>query len=749
MADSPFSFFLFQAIERMIGFVMLCNYCKILDFDAALDHNTGALHHESYADLVASAKSGCQLCTWIHEDWMNNAEQYGDDGRLRCLYNDVDSCLYWYLGDLNGDPIAVTYISTTDGKYFSQSVQSHLGLRSELVLSADLSSTCSDDPMGSVLRSRPIPLDARSDESFSRAQAWVAACETDHKDCIQNSEHRLPTRVVDVGDSVTPPSLLETNGQQGRWVALSYCWGEKPPLKTKLSTLSAFCNELRPNLPMLFQDAIFAVKRLGYQYLWIDALCVLQDSGQDWQIESVDMGRIFKEAAMVVVAEAATDSSAGLFNSTNEGKDNARITISSYSSQHGTHGNLILGPPVKDHETSKGPLSTRAWTLQEEVLSSRNLRFASGRIWWQCWSMQRNERFPYGPRAQNLHEHEWGSMRHFPLTSEPRRIRGMSKARQDAYYRPNQCWYRTVNDYCRRGIRFEEDILPAISCLAKGYRRHLKQEYAAGLWRSDMYLGLLWCIPWPGAAKTPTYVAPSWSWATLRLPKRLLPRASAYGPRNVYHRQLVNYPPRHTIAAIRTVGVIPLHQDIFGQVRAEFIEITAPCHETCRCNIPLSFFDCHQLDNQDTQQIYDIFLEGCDFTQTADRALHESCTTERIMEQKCCQSTDVIHKGCVLVHIATQESRTLAFTLILEVVPPAENGEVQRSRISSTLDDLGRPQKKSRARALMNSGMAKGNSDRQCSREGKQRSTQKDERLQARRRIGLAILRETTPTSAI
>ena len=536
----------------------------------------------------------------------------------------------------------------------------------------------SDNLMANVLRSRPIPLDARSDESFLRARAWIAACQSDHKDCAQDIEHRLPTRVIDVGDSVRHPSLLETNGQQGRWVALSYCWGKKPPLKTERSTLNIFRNVLPPNLPLLFQDAIFAVKKLGYQYLWIDALCIVQDSEQDWLVESADMGRTFKEAALVVIAEAATDSSVGLFNSTNEGKDNTRITISSYSSRQDAHGHLILGLPTKDHETSKGPLSHRAWTLQEEVLSSRNLRFASGQIWWQCWSVQRNEGFPYGTPSENLSQCEWDSDEVFPLTFEPRRISSMKQARQDAYYRPNQCWYRTVNNYCHRAITFEKDILPAISGIAKEYGRHLKQEYKAGLWSGDMHLGLLWCSPIPNAVKTQTNVAPSWSWATLRLP----PRLSAYETRDIYHRQLVNYPPKRRVAIIRSVCVMPVHQDIFGQVRAGILEIAAPCHEICRCNIPPSFFDCYQLEDQETPQIHDMFLEGPDFNKTVDRnPLRELCTTERIAEQKYCRNIDAIHKGCMLVHIASEESRKVALTLILEAVPLEENGELQRKRV--------------------------------------------------------------------
>jgi hypothetical protein len=264
----------------------------------------------------------------------------------------------------------------------------------------------------------------------------------------------------------------------------------------------------------------------------------------------------------------------------------------------------------------------------------------------------------------------------------------MNKARQDAYYRPSQCWYRTVSNYCRCGIKFEKDMLPAISGIAKEYGRHLKQEYNAGLWRCDMHLGLLWCSPWPNAVKTQTYVAPSWSWATLRLP----PRLSAYERRDIYHRQLVNYPPKHMIATIRSVCVMPLHQDVFGQVKAGVLEIAAPCHEICRCNIPPSFFDCYQLEDRDTPQIRGIFLEESDFNETVDKnPLRESCTTERIAEQKCCQGTDVIHKGCVLVHIASEESRKVALTLILEAVPLQENGELQRKQVPNISEDLERP----------------------------------------------------------
>ena len=165
----------------------------------------------------------------------------------------------------------------------------------------------------------------------------------------------------------------------------------------------------------------------------------------------------------------------------------------------------------------------------------------------------------------------------------------MSEERRTAYFRPRQCWYRTLNDYCRRRITYSKDILPAISGVAKEYRRYLKQEYRAGLWRDDMHLGLLWSNSTLGAIMPSTYVAPSWSWASLRIPN--LDRSiTEYSRSDIYDHDLVNYPLTRCVANIIGVDVTSLDQDPFGRVAAGFLKISGPCHELCHCNLPRSFF---------------------------------------------------------------------------------------------------------------------------------------------------------------
>lgn len=117
--------------------IMLCEYCKVLDFDAA-STEPGALHHKSYADLVASAENGCQLCTWIYDDGMSLSkfvEQYGHGDRLRCWYSTYTSTLFWGSGD-NGPLHTITKknVCSTEGAYCSKFAQPHSSLSDEFLL---------------------------------------------------------------------------------------------------------------------------------------------------------------------------------------------------------------------------------------------------------------------------------------------------------------------------------------------------------------------------------------------------------------------------------------------------------------------------------------------------------------------------------------------------------------------------------------------------------------------------------------
>jgi hypothetical protein len=68
------------------------------------------------------------------------------------------------------------------------------------------------------------------------------------------------------------------------------------------------------NIPATIKDAIRVAKSLGYQYLWIDALCIIQDDPQDWQREASRMAHVYGNADLVLTASSATDSYEGFLN---------------------------------------------------------------------------------------------------------------------------------------------------------------------------------------------------------------------------------------------------------------------------------------------------------------------------------------------------------------------------------------------------------------------------------------------------
>ncbi|PVH84958.1 HET-domain-containing protein, partial [Cadophora sp. DSE1049] len=147
------------------------------------------------------------------------------------------------------------------------------------------------------------------------------------------------------------------------------------------------------DLPLTFRDAVKITRQLGFRYLWIDSLCIIQDSSEDWQAESTAMGRIYKEASFTIAAEAATDSKAGIFESSKKYRsDFDTIEVPYFRMDGTTTGNMSVQRLLDSPAEARGPLSQRAWTLQEDLLSPRTLRFAAQQTWWRCREMQCNER---------------------------------------------------------------------------------------------------------------------------------------------------------------------------------------------------------------------------------------------------------------------------------------------------------------------------------------------------------------------
>ena len=102
--------------------------------------------------------------------------------------------------------------------------------------------------------------------------------------CPQKSQRTLPSRVIEVYSERDPktPRLLATNGLLGYYTALSYCWGTNQKGVTMKSNLESRLQQLdMASLSRTIQDAILITRTIGVKYLWVDAICIIQDSEED------------------------------------------------------------------------------------------------------------------------------------------------------------------------------------------------------------------------------------------------------------------------------------------------------------------------------------------------------------------------------------------------------------------------------------------------------------------------------------
>jgi hypothetical protein len=328
--------------------------------------------------------------------------------------------------------------------------------------------TSAGDPitnlMPGLFTSRPVADDSGSEACFKMAQFWLKTCLETHDDLYQVKRSLpLPTRVLDVGIPESPSATLHiSNGEYGQWVTLSHCWGKFHPATTTAENLNSQCNGiLVSTLPKTFQGAITITRKLRYRYLWIDSLCIIQDSILDWERESVKMNTVYANAVLNISADAAADSSEGIFESSNRKIDGrapfftpsrqnySRIPVRSQKS--GLKSTLCASLWHGDEFADNDHIGGRGWVLQEAVLSHRRLRYTSSGIAWSC---ARVPSFCDETRPHEIHdltEQDSYITSVYQIPRQPLPPRYVYEPKDAGRrYQVIQWWYRRINDYINR-----------------------------------------------------------------------------------------------------------------------------------------------------------------------------------------------------------------------------------------------------------------------------------------------------------
>jgi hypothetical protein len=295
-------------------------------------------------------------------------------------------------------------------------------------------------------------------------------------------------------------------------------------------------------MPQNFQDAIFVTRVLGLQYLWIDSLCIVQDSTEDWAIEGSQMDKIYKHAFVTIAATSASTSEEGFLDYVF--RDRMFSILIQTQEDHElvpprTEDSFITARYMEtrsgswlDRDVDNTTWNARGWTLQERHLSRRIIHFSKSQIFWEC---RRGFMSECGQRILNL---PYSITRAYGPNdssddSEPESCDAYEVVSLDAELQTTvetplvvirtglyNYWFQVLADYSRRKLTYASDKFPAISGLVKEVNAwHLditqrEDQYVAGIWIGALADCLLWMPEDPMAMSDPgIYRAPSWSWA--------------------------------------------------------------------------------------------------------------------------------------------------------------------------------------------------------------------------------------------
>ncbi|KAI1760993.1 heterokaryon incompatibility protein-domain-containing protein [Hypoxylon sp. FL1150] len=468
---------------------MASDLCSLCSFDSSILALPNKLSRNiTFADLLTSARTQCKFCGYLVKAvlslWTNAHERIDIQLRSR---RDVEEANNICELEPRGD-------------YYKK-------YHSILVYYLE-------DPNKLLKPYRVVPSSPASEKTWEFVRNQLTECFTYHDKCRAASEapRSQAKRYLQLGAQSSTLKLVESSAVQiTDYAALSYCWGKcagDDLLLATASTLEKLQSGIAvSDLPPALKDAVEVCFRLGLKFLWIDSLCILQDSPDDWRDQAAKMADVYEGSLVTIIAASGSSVQESFLAHPRlprphvgdvEREEGGRVQVyARVSTDFGHHrfvSSLLLGGP---QPIGIEPVDLRAWTLQERDLSVRAISYTSFEVQWACRTTQACE---CGRGTVN------GMAQISRMLDDKDALR---------------TWYEAVRQYTSRNLSFDADKLPAIAGLARRLAPQIRSRYIAGLWEQDLLVGLCWCKTSHSSnpsltGRYPTaYVAPSFSWASV------------------------------------------------------------------------------------------------------------------------------------------------------------------------------------------------------------------------------------------
>ncbi|KIJ53172.1 hypothetical protein M422DRAFT_222588 [Sphaerobolus stellatus SS14] len=371
--------------------------------------------------------------------------------------------------------------------------------------------TSDDDQASKFVKARDRITDVTSPESYKLALQCLQNCVDTHEKCPKPQSTILPDRVIDCSDTKRARIVL-TRGTKGFYATLSYVWGGPQPMTTTKNIDEYVKQGFEVSkFPQTIQDAIVATHSLGQRYLWIDALCIIQDSDEDRSRQLGMMHDIYRNAYITLNAACGSGVKEGFLHRKRPAKiPNTRIP---YRCPDGTLGSVWIAAQM-DTDIADGshsyfdeiePVTYRAWCLQERLLAARSFIYATDTLKFYCQTETVNI-------GHALCEPSTGMRLPNSVYRPP--VGGTAISDKDQVAN-RQAWLAVIFMYTLREISVPSDKLVALAGVAEQFQHVYNDKYLAGLWQKTLIFDLLWSCGPQGFKPRPKYRAPTWSWASI------------------------------------------------------------------------------------------------------------------------------------------------------------------------------------------------------------------------------------------
>ncbi|KAH8897330.1 hypothetical protein GQ53DRAFT_626098, partial [Thozetella sp. PMI_491] len=564
------------------GFPARCSTCQDLDFRRGVPKDAEVIHWVYKPGFAESAEYGCPGCNMILHCLKQLASVYGEHVED---WKQATSTAQ-LVSEVHGGPLYVSYGTGL--------LQGQGNIRAEIY-----SKPRSPVTWPSVGRARDVEAAPWSDERKKLIHKFLEECLTKHQSCYYE-DSVLPTRVIDVGSDTSEPNLYITNGEVGRYVTLSHCWGGSSPVTTTTTNLESHKAVIPyKGLPKTFRDAVTITRELGVRFLWIDSLCILQDSREDWETEALNMSAVYENGYVMIAAEASENCHGGCFPVTTPASQTFSTSVDGPGGRP-SKVHFRLSTVLSDdrgevchnlYSTEKGfrrnALDRRGWTLQERILAPRTLHFGKSEVGWECAGHRTCE--CQTVRTQTDTDSRFKAQ----LVNFGWKRTSAAKTSNASADEHRWMWSNIIQEFTRRSLTVSRDLLPALSGMAQRMSLTAEDDYVCGIWKQKLRAFLFWkpdyqFIQAHALREIPRrhrdgYYAPSWSWASVVAPvvySELGGQPSGLRGGNIWTNpypinkgEAAMEPENYSSIKILDIQAIPAGRNPFGPVKSASLTV--------------------------------------------------------------------------------------------------------------------------------------------------------------------------------